>query len=213
MAGAPALAALHGRIARYYTAKIERHGATPAGVDWPEARTQELRFAQLLLVCDWHDRFRLADIGCGYGALIGYLERTRPQADIDYLGVDLSETMIAKARKLWRKAPRAEFEVGSSSPRVVDYSVASGIFNVRIDEPMRLWQRFVAETLRAMAATSRRGFAVNFLKPLPRGTDTVPELYRPQPARWAGFCESELGCRVELVRDYGLREITMLARH
>lgn len=212
MSGAPALAALHGRIARYYTARIERHGPTPAGVDWPEARTQELRFAQLLRVCDPGGRFSLADIGCGYGALVGYLERTSPHATIDYLGVDVSAAMIVRAKKLWRGNPRAEFEVGSGSPREVDYSLASGIFNVRIDEPMRLWQRFVAETLRAMSASSRRGFAVNFLTPLPRGTDMVPELYRPVPKRWAGFCEAELGCRVELVENYGLREITMLAR-
>ena len=213
MAGAPALAALHGRIAHYYTGKIERHGPTPAGVDWPEARSQELRFAQLLRVCDFDVRFSLADIGCGYGALLGYVERTRPHALIDYLGVDVSQAMIDAAKKLWRDKQHAEFQLGSGSPRRVDYSVASGIFNVRIDEPMRLWQRFVAETLRAMAATSRNGFAVNFLRPLPRGTDTVPELYRPAPARWADFCEAELGCRVELVADYGLGEVTLLARH
>ena len=213
MPGAPALAALHERIAHYYTGKIERHGPTPAGVDWPEARTQELRFAKLLRVCDFDVRFSLADIGCGYGALLGYLARTRPQANIDYLGVDVSQAMIDAAKKLWRDKQHAEFQLGSGSPRWVDYSVASGIFNVRIDEPMRLWQRFVAEALRAMATTSRNGFAVNFLRPLPYGMDSVPELYRPVAARWAGFCETELGCRVELVADYGLGEVTLLARH
>ena len=213
MAGALSLAALHERIALYYSAKIKRHGPTPAGVDWPEARTQELRFEQLLRVCAFDAPVSLADIGCGYGALFGYLVRTRPHTAIDYLGVDVSQAMIDTAVKLWRGEPHAEFRVGSSSPKQVDYAVASGIFNVRIDEPMRLWQRFVSETLRAMAATCRRGFAVNFLGPLPRGTDTVPELYRPAPARWAGFCETELACRVELVANYGLQEFTLLARH
>lgn len=206
------MAALHGRIARYYTAKIERHGPTPAGVDWPSARAQELRFAQLLRVCDFGAPLTLDDIGCGYGALLGHIERTSPAATVDYLGVDLSAAMVTRARRLWRDRPTAAFEVGGRSPRTADYSVASGTFNVRIDEPIELWERFVADTLRGMAAASRRGFAVNFLKPLPRGTDTVPELYRPPRGRWSAFCESALGRTVSVVDGYGLREITLLVR-
>ena len=95
-----------------------------------------------------------------------------------------------------------------------EFSVASGIFNVRIDEPLRLWESFVKDTLHAMATSSRRGFAVNFLRPLPAALDDGSrELYRPRPERWARFCESALGLRVQMLDGYGLREVTLLVRH
>jgi SAM-dependent methyltransferase len=206
--------ALHERIGRYYTGKIRRHGPTPAGVDWPSESGQQLRFAQLLRVCDFEHPFALDDIGCGYGALLAHLDGQHAGADVNYLGIDLSAAMVAQARALWSKHRRANFAQGAGSSRVADYAVASGIFNVRIDEPPRLWSRFVAHTLREMAAGTRRGLAVNFLAPVARGSPgDVPELYRPRPSRWASFCEGELGLKVEVVAGYGLREFTLLARH
>jgi SAM-dependent methyltransferase len=212
-AASPALAALKGRIAGYYSAKLRRHGATPRGVDWPSAKGQALRFEQLLRICDFGASFSLDDVGCGWGALPGYLRRRHPQADVDYLGIDLSAEMVEKATRRHRGVPSVAFVQGDASPRRADYAVASGIFNVRGEASTRLWQRFVAECLSRMSASSRRGFAVNFLAPLPKGDLAVPELYRPRPQSWARFCETELGCRVELADGYGLREFTLLARH
>lgn len=206
-----AIAALRGRIARYYGAKVGRYGATPQGVDWPSARTQELRFEQLLRICDFDSPFSLNDLGCGWGALLGYLRRTGRARGVDYLGTDVSPQMVAQARALWR-GPAVRFEVDGAPSRTADFAVASGLFNVRIDEPRRLWEAFVADTLVQLAFTSRRGFAVNFLKPLPRGTDHVPELYRPPPRQWARWCEEHFAGPVQVLEDYGLRELTLLVR-
>jgi len=205
------IAALQGRIASYYTGRIERFGPCPAGVDWPSERNQRVRFVQLLRICDFSRPLSLNDLGCGYGALYGHLRREHPGAVVDYKGFDLSAAMVQSARSVWRKHPDAVFEVGDLG-RAADYCVASGIFNVRLDEPLRLWETFVADTLHSMAASSRWGFAVNFLKPLPIGTDPAPELYRPSPARWARFCADGLGAAVEVLTAYGLREVTLLVR-
>lgn len=210
---APQLAGLRSRIARYYSGKIERHGPTPAGVDWACEPTQQLRFVQLLRLADWQEPCTLDDWGCGYGALLGFLRARHPGAPVDYLGIDLSVPMIRSATALWRRESAARFCVGDHSPRVADYAVASGIFNVRIDEPLPLWEAFIAQTLRAMAARTRIGFAVNFLAPLPRGMAGKRELYRIAPAQWTAFCERELGTRVTLLESYGMREFTLLARH
>lgn len=207
-----ALAPLRGRIRGYYTAKIERHGPTPAGVDWSCTPTQELRFVQLLRLCDFSRPFSLDDLGCGYGALLGFIGRRHRGARVDYLGIDLSESMVAQAQALWARRRNAAFRVGSRSPRVADYSVASGIFNVRIDEPLGLWEEFIADTLRGLSASSRVGFAVNFLAPLPQGMEGKPELYRCSPAPWVEFCE-RLGLATEVLDRYGMREFTLFARH
>jgi len=207
------LAPLHARIERYYSAKIERHGPTPLGVDWSCEPTQQLRFVQLLRLCDFHAAFSLDDWGCGYGALFGFIGKRHPEAGVDYLGIDLSAALVAQAKKLWRRKRKADFCAGDRSPRVADCAVASGIFNVQIDEPLALWEGFVAHTLRAMKESTRTGFAVNFLAPLPEGMEGKRELYRPAASKWVGFCENELGMKVTLLDRYGMREFTLLARH
>jgi SAM-dependent methyltransferase len=208
---APAsLMAVHARIEAYYGDKVARHGATPRGVDWTCAPTQELRFVQLLTLCDFSRPFSLNDVGCGYGALLGFIARHYPEADIDYLGVDLSAAMISRARRRHRGAGR-RFAVGGDIPRIADYGMASGVMNVMLDHPRAVWEEFVADTLRRMHASSRLGFAVNFMAERPDGTGTAG-LYRTDALRWASFCRQELGCTTEVVDGYGMREFTLLAR-
>lgn len=183
------------------------------GADWTCEPTQQLRFVQLLRLCDFSAPLSINDVGCGWGALLPFIAKRHPRAQLDYFGTDLSEAMIAEARRLWARRRRAAFEVGGAGMRVADYSVASGIFNVRIDEPLPDWEAFIEETLRRMARTSRRGFAVNFLGTLPPGVEGRVGLYRTDPDRWAGFCSRTLGCETKLLDAYGMREFTLLARH
>lgn len=195
----------------YYTGLLARHGPTPRGVDWSCVATQQMRFVQLLRICDFAAPLSLNDVGCGYGALLDYLAKRHGGASIDYLGFDLSPSMIRHANRLWRSLERARFVVANASPRIADYSVASGIFNVKLDQPTDLWERFIASTLDDMHATSRLGFAFNLIAgPLRRGED--PELYCVDPARWVEYCQRKLHCAVETIADYGMREFTLLVR-
>lgn len=206
------LAGLYLNIEQYYTQKVKTHGATPLGVDWPCLPTQELRFVQILRLCDFAAPFSLNDIGCGYGAMLAFLAKRHRGKTIDYLGVDLSPAMIAKAHQRWRKRSDARFVVANASARMADYSVASGIFNVKLNQPESLWTQFIETTLAAMRTTSRRGFAVNFLAPLAQGATVRPELYRVAPAVWARYCEQAFGAAVEVLENYGMREYSLLVR-
>ncbi len=203
---------LHTEIAGYYSQKVRMHGPTPLGVDWPCVPTQELRFVQLLRLCDFARPFALNDLGCGYGALLTYLARRHRRSRIDYLGIDLSPEMLLAARQLWARRSNTGFVVGHASPRVADYSVASGIFNVKLHQPPGRWTRFIETTLTNLHATSRHGFAVNFLAPLAEGAQGKPELYRSPATVWRQFCEDTLRARVDVLDNYGLREYTLLVR-
>ena len=203
---------IHAEVDRYYTAKVRRHGATPLGVDWTCLPTQELRFVQLLRLCDVGAPFSLNDLGCGYGALLAFMAKRHDLAAVDYLGIDLSAAMIRRARALWRGQAGAGFVRAAASPRAADYSVASGIFNVRQNAPLPLWERYVAATLTQMHATSRLGFAVNFMAPPAPGRAAREGVYQPDREAWARWCERELGCAVELREGYGLREVCLLVR-
>lgn len=211
-APAPELDRLHQQVARYYTRKIETHGPTARGVDWPCRLTQELRLVQLLKVCDFDAPFSITDLGCGYGALSSLLEQRWPGTKVDYLGIDLAPAMVEQARRLFRGRRGTRFAVGSSCTRIADYTVASGIFNVKLDQPLEAWIRFIRATLADMSASSRRGFAVNFLALTDEQARTIPELYRTSARGWRNHCERDLGLRVEVVAGYGMPEFTLLAR-
>lgn len=198
-------------VAAYYTGKLAEHGTTPLGVDWSCQATQWMRFVQLLKLCRFDDPVSLNDLGCGYGELASFLRQRYPQARIDYLGIDLSPAMVRRARRRHRGQPTTRFDVGRNCQRQADYSVASGIMNVMLGFPLPLWEDFVRRILLDMYRSSRRGFAVNFC--ISRRSDLRPdELYCSPPDPWVRYCEDELGCSVEVITDYGLREYTLLIR-
>lgn len=209
------LGRVYADVEAYYEARVARFGATPLGVDWSCQATQELRFVQLLKNCDFTASFQLNDIGCGYGALCAFLDRRYPESGIDYLGVDLSRAMISRARRRFSR-PARRFRVGKAAPRSADYSVASGIMNVNVGYTRGVWEDFIAAMLRDMRQTSRRGFSVNFMTTAAAaGTaddSRKASLYTTDPEPWVRYCEHELGCAVELIDNYGMREFTLLAR-
>ncbi|MGJ4890118.1 methyltransferase domain-containing protein [Bradyrhizobium sp. HKCCYLRH3099] len=199
----------------YYTDCVARHGATPRGVDWSCEATQSLRFVQLMKLCDTSAPFSLNDVGCGYGALVPFLAVRHSSCDIDYLGIDLSRAMISRARRRF-SGPRRRFIVAAQSPRVADYSVASGIMNVNVGYPREVWESYVKDLLRQMHATSRRGFSVNFMH-----ADAVDELdrepaatrlYRTTPDIWSEHCAREFPVTVDILGNYGMKEFTLLVR-
>jgi SAM-dependent methyltransferase len=205
------LARIYSDVEAYYSARVSKYGATPLGVDWSCQATQNLRFVQLLRICDFSMPFALNDVGCGYGALCAFLHMRYPEARIDYLGVDLSRAMIGRARRRFA-GPDRRFVVRKASPRIADYSVASGIMNVTVGHCRSMWEDFVAAVLRDMRRTSRRGFSVNFISDTPSNGSLPAVLYRTSAQPWIRYCESELGCSVETVGDYGMKEFTLLAR-
>ena len=202
---------LHRDVAQYYTGTLRRFGPTPLGVDWSCAPTQALRFRKLLKLCDFQSSFSLNDVGCGYGAVLEYLADYHPDTEIDYLGIDLSQAMVRRAQKLW-SGKHYRFQRASAASRTADYSIASGIFNVMLDQPVQRWERFVAMTLSQLHETSRRGFAVNFVTAPLAGQDIRPGLYGTSPERWIAFCRTAFGREVTLIDNYGMSEFTLLVR-
>ena len=89
---------LRASVARYYTSKLNTHGACARGVDWNSDESQRLRFAQLLKLCEGRPVESILDYGCGYGALAGCLPPFL--AGVEYRGYDASPEMVAAARRL-----------------------------------------------------------------------------------------------------------------
>jgi SAM-dependent methyltransferase len=196
--------------ARYYTGKLEKHGPTPAGVDWNSAESQTLRFEQLLKLCDAAGPFSINDYGCGYGALYDHMRGKG--LDFEYRGYDVSEAMIAAARRLHAGKPRCEFFAEESLLRPADYTVASGIFNVRMDFGDEEWHRYMLHTVGRLSEGSVKGFAFNVLTSYSDPGKMRDDLHYADPLFWFDYCKKQFSRFVSLLHDYPLYEFTILVR-
>jgi len=198
-----------GDVRNYYDGKLEAHGPTARGVDWNSDESQRLRFSQLLKICDGDADFTINDYGCGYGALVDCLaEDGRP---FHYQGFDISAHMIAKAGEL-HPLNNAVFLSELSQLKPSDYTVASGIFNVRLQTDARQWEEYVLETLEVIDRLSRKGFAFNLLTKYSDPEFMRPDLYYADPLFYFDYCKTRYSRFVSLLHDYPLYEFTMLVR-
>lgn len=113
------------KVEAYYSRKIESNGPVPSGVDWNGIESQELRFAQLLRIAT-RNPYALTDLGCGYGALYGYLSRR--QIPVYYTDLDISSEMINQARQLYGDNADRRFLLAGKPNGISDNIGASGIF-------------------------------------------------------------------------------------
>lgn len=192
------------KVANYYSGKLLEHGPTPRGVDWNSAESQRLRFAELLRIIAAGERFSINDYGCGYGGLLDFLEE---RGDLyDYTGFEISEAMLREAKRLH---PAARFVDDDGDLPVSDYTVASGIFNVRLDTPDSTWRDYICEVLASMRRCSSRGFAFNVLTSYSDVEKQRKDLYYADPLFFFDYCQRNFSRHVALFHDYPLYEFTM----
>lgn len=194
-------------VENYYSGKIAAHGATPQGVDWNGEESQFTRFKQLSrIIIDKH-RFSLNDLGCGYGALFDFLSLAFN--DFTYHGFDISEAMIDAAKEKHAATDKAHFSVSSKPDEIADYSVASGIFNVRLERDDAEWWEYLCSTIDLLNRTSRLGFSFNCLTSYSDADKMKPYLYYADPCKVFDLCKRKYSRNVALLHDYGLYEFTI----
>lgn len=204
----PASAILAG-VAAYYSAKVTAHGPTASGADWNSPESQEMRFEQLVRVCDAPPPFSVNDYGCGYGALAAFLRRRGVTGP--YCGFDVAPAMLTEARRYTAELGDCTFVDDPERLIPADYTLASGIFNVRLDVPTDVWERHIDATLAHIAAVSRRGFAFNMLTGYADHDRMRRDLYYGDPLAYFARCRG-FSKRVALLHDYPLWEFTLLVR-
>jgi len=197
-------------VRRYYSEKIVEHGPSAKGVDWRDEASQELRFDQLLKVCELSRPFTINDYGCGYGALASYLEKLG--VDFGYTGFDISAEQLTQARELVGESERCRFVATAAELVPADYTVASGIFNVRLDAPVEAWAAQARETLARLHELSTGGFSFNMLTSYSDPELMRDDLWYADPRELFDHCKRTFSRWVALLHDYGLYEFTILVR-
>jgi hypothetical protein len=130
----------------------------------------------------------------------------------EYFGFDISEAMIDHARDLLQTLPNCTVFSRREQLPIADYTVASGIFNVKLETVIEEWKDYVLETLHEVAAHSRLGFAFNMLTAYSDPDRMRPDLYYGDPLYYFDYCRRSFSRHVALLHDYRLYEFTVLVR-
>jgi len=197
-------------VERYYSAKIAAHGHNPQGVDWKSAESQSIRFDQLLRLLRPEGEFSINDYGCGYGALVDYLENRGHH--FHYRGFDISDKMIAEAEQSHVKRTNCDFFSEKRRLSRADYTLASGIFNVKLEGNDSDWLQYILVTLKEFSELSRKAFAFNALTKYADSEFMRPHLYYADPLYLFDYCKKHFSSKVSLLHDYPLYEFTIVVQ-
>lgn len=197
-------------LKNYFQDKLDRFGATPRGVDWNSTEAQETRFEQLARVIRPGEDYSLLDYGSGFGALYDYLKRQGHA--LHYVGFDFVPDMVQQGRDLHPGDDRCAFTSGESALPEVDYAIASGIFNIRLETGDESWSAYVLRILERMNRLSRKGLAFNMLTSYSDAEYMKPHLYYADPCFYFDYCKRHFSRSVALLHDYGLYDFTILVR-
>ena len=127
-----------------------------------------------------------------------------------YQGFDISAPMIRKARELHgAKGARVVFTTEISRLHVSDYTVASGVFNVKLKTPDEEWREYVLHTLHQIVNLSRYGFAFNVLSSYTPYELREDDLFYADPFSMFEYCKKTFSDSVTLFHDYPLLDFTV----
>jgi len=197
-------------VINYYNARIFDYGPSACGVDWNSEESQTLRFDQLMKVVEELEFFSVNDYGCGYGALIPYMHHRK--YNFVYLGFDIAEGMIEAAETLHGKYKNCKFTNSESQLAAADYTISSGVFNVKLQVSDKDWERYLQDTLQKIDSISKKGFAFNLLTHHADPSRMRSDLYYADPLYIFDFCRKKFSRHVALLHDYPLYEFTILVR-
>ena len=153
------------QLNRTYRNRLANRGKTAQGVFWRSQTSQIARFDALLSLAHQlapQKPVTIADIGCGYGAMLAFINETRAYAQTIYNGVDINTAMIAACHQTF-PAKNALFTTGNAPPKIVDFCVFSGTFNLTHSDDPDLWMDYIFACLERCMARARYGLVLNLL--------------------------------------------------
>jgi hypothetical protein len=93
-----------------------------------------------------------------------------------------------------------------------DYTVASGVLNLKFDIPENEWLEYIIETISVMNSKSRNGFAFNALTKYSDKEYMKEELYYSDPCFLFDYCKRNFAKNVALLHDYQEYDFTIIVR-
>lgn len=159
-------------------------------MDWKDRAAQHDRLRALSRLVSHGGSVN--DWGCGYGAFKVYTTD-------NYTGYDIVPQTLAHGR----------FILSDKPTEMADYTVASGLFNVKLAKPLHEWRAYVVNSIKVMNQMSRKGFGFNVLSLWCERHE--PHLYYASPLDMVAEV-AQYSRLVELNHSYSPHDFTILCR-
>jgi len=198
------------QVNQYYSKKIIENGATAQGVDWNSTESQELRFEVLSNVINADENFSVLDYGCGFGSMYDYFKKKYFQ--FHFTGLDISEEMIREAVKRNAGNKNSAWITTLNANALFDYVIASGIFNVKLNNSNKEWETYMKEIIHKINTHAKKGFSFNVLTQYSDKEFMKDYLYYADPLFLFDYCKKHFSRNVALLHDYNLYEFTIIVR-
>lgn len=197
---------------KFYQDKLQQFGSTAQGVGWKNNEAQRVRFSQLFKLVTSKETFSINDLGCGVADFVDFL--IDEKANFIYRGYDMMPEMIQRARDKFVDNEIVLLQTIANTTEIsqADYTIASGIFNIRHATSDDAWLRKILDTITIMNSKSNLGFAFNILSIYSDLEFRKAELYYADPLYLFDFCKRTFSQNVALLHDYGQYDFTIIVR-
>ena len=128
-----------------------------------------------------------------------------------YTGFDISSEMLERGRQLFGESDKIKWTTTLGDEKF-DFTIASGIFNVRLGHGDIDWLDYVRQTLFEINEKSLGGFSFNMLTKYSDKAFMKSNLYYADPAHLMDFCKTNFSKYVSVLHDYPLYEFTIIVR-
>jgi hypothetical protein len=117
-------------------------------------------------------------------------------------------------RKVYSHQELHVFSTITSATEMIeaDYTIASGIFNLKFEQSQAEWTDYILQTLHTLDQKSSKGFAFNALTSYSDPEYMKEELAYCDPCKLFDFCKRNFSKNVALLHDYNLYDFTILVR-
>jgi ubiquinone/menaquinone biosynthesis C-methylase UbiE len=184
-----------------YDRRIAQFGSSDSALAIGPKERQEIRY-RVILDVGIKKGSSLIDVGCGFGGL--YVYCLDQNLDLDYVGLDLNESVVSIARK---KIPTTKFvigEINQFNDKSFDYVVSSSSFNLKLEKSdnYEFIEKFLVDAFRV----SKCGVAIDFLSSYAETKSS--EIFYYDPAIIFSIAK-KLTKKVILRHDYELFEFAV----
>lgn len=196
-------------IRTHYESALESGGDCGQKVGWRDTMAQTLRFQTISRILNGVAFDSVGDLGCGTGDLLQFF-RTQGWTG-SYQGFDVSPSMVARCKLRFGSDILAKFEV-SANPSRSEVIIASGIFNVSLDNTFEDWHDYCRQVIGHMWRVSSKAIVFNMLSTDSDISHRKSGLAYMDPSEWLAYCRT-LSRHVRLDQAYGQFDFTIAIFH